>query len=106
MSKIPSPMDRPLASPHLNSKVLMDEFRNLTTRPQYTMAARGEDITEATIIINACRIEETNQYRLELAARVLGLAITMMEFELQSEHRNCIPGPSAVRKGDTTGGYN
>jgi hypothetical protein len=82
------------ASKHLNSKVLLDEFRKLTTRPQYTMGVRGpaEDIMEQTVIVGSIPVEETNEHRLKLAEKVLLCASQCLELELTIQRANDMLG--------------
>jgi hypothetical protein len=102
--------------PHLSSKVLMQEFLKLVTRPQYTQGERGADITEMTEIHNSTRLEETNPDRLKLAERVLHAALTTMEFEvnlslhaeaadLQKKVDKLEEAAAAVKPAVGTGGY-
>jgi hypothetical protein len=93
--------------------MLFEEFKKLTTRPQYTQGERG-DILEQTVIINSCLLEETNQFRLELAEKVLFLATQCLELELtlevakaaRAEHDKKCGGSSSTPPGGAgAGGY-
>lgn len=86
----------------------MKLVHQLVSRPQYMMVERGTDVqsfTELVVIVNAARVEETNEHRLALAARMLAHAIQMLEFEINLEHHDRahsadIPAPQIK------GGYN
>lgn len=93
---------RELASKVLNSETLMKAFEALTTRPQYAVTTSGEEFVP---IIKACRLEETDEHRLALAARVLSAALTTLEFEIQQEHRTECAAHAPKMPGHIPGGY-
>lgn len=95
------------ASKVLNSETLFAEYRKLVSRPQYSVVDRGPDgadFTEMRAIVGAERIEETNEHRLALAARVLATATQMLEYE---QHLDKLDGQTPPPQHDVLpGGYN
>ena len=88
------------ASATLNSNALFKAAKELTTRPQYMYVANSSDAgSEMVPIVKACRVEEENKHRLELAGLVLASAFQLLTWETSSEeHRRSLvdgilPGP-------------
>ena len=80
------------ASKTLNSDALFKWAKELTTRPQYMYVANSSDTgSEMVLIVKACRVEEEDKHRLELAGLVLASAFQLLTWETSSEaHRRAL----------------